>query len=105
MNPKKVHIQISILDIAVLLANLHDARTDERFGHMDADQDLKKLTNRLSQRRYRVPLDAIESAVAVCNFRNEVDEFWHAEDKTLTQFLVDLGVEMDRAYNTIKLME
>lgn len=93
------------MDIAVLLANLHDARTDERFGYLDADQDLKKLTNRLSQRRYSVPLDAIESAVAMCNLRNEVDEFWHPDNKTLTQFLVDLGVEMNRGYNTIKLME
>lgn len=102
---RQPRIPVAILDLVVLLANLWQGQKDESIGHLDSEAPVKALCKKLHYRRYPIALSAIESALAVCNFRNEKGDFWHPEDKTFAKFLSDLGLEFDREYNLIKKVE
>ncbi len=102
MKAKRDRIPVAILDLAVLLVNLWEGQQDDLYGDLDSDNDLKALSKALSYRRYNVRLDAVESALAYCNYRNERGDFWHPTNKTLTSFIEDLRLSMDRQYNIVR---
>lgn len=79
-------ISVSILDVAILLYNLHRAAADPEVGFQDTDRSLERLTWELEQRRYPISPEILASALWSCNMMDEVGEFTSFSDKSFEQF-------------------
>lgn len=97
-----VHRELSLLDIAALLANLHEASRNPRVGFEDADQTLGELSGKLASRYVRINTKDLESALWASNLLDELGQFWHPNDVSFDQFVNKFclaGESFNREYN------
>jgi hypothetical protein len=117
---KETHL-LTMMDIMVLLVNLHLAAQDEDISHGDPDKSLRDLTKHLTKkrknqfekeaapRRFPVDQDILESALWACNMMNEKKKFWspyqRKESVKFNEYLKTVLKEdqvFDLDYNYIK---
>ncbi len=73
---KSTYLSVTLLDLAIIMFNLHRAATISEIGFQDCDRTLAKLTDELLPRRVSIPFSVIESAVWSSNMLNEIKKFW-----------------------------
>lgn len=113
---KEVH-WLTMMDIMVLLVNLHLAAQDEDISHGDPDRSLRDLTKHLigktkfqdAPRRFKVNQDILESSLWACNMMNEKNKFWSPYQKKdsvkfnkFLELVLKEGQTFDLDYNYIK---
>lgn len=100
---RPLRIKVSILNLAVLLYNIHKGAAHDKVGFVDADNTLNSLTRSL-EGQISVPTTDLESALWSCNLMCENEEFWHPRDETFNQFVKSVlkGLRFDKKYNIIE---
>jgi hypothetical protein len=103
MEPRR--FRLSLLDAVVLLYHIHRGVTTEGVGFEDANKTLQQLTRSLSQFKYTVTEQTLESALWSCNLMDEQGEWWSPEgddfDTWLKRFLADQHLSFDKFYNVL----
>jgi len=95
--------KISVLDLAVLVANILIASRDTEIGFVDADRTMEQLLESLNF-SFPVTPEALESALWSCNMLDEKKAFFHPFGGTFDSFLKKLRLQeqFDKRYNMIK---
>ena len=98
--------KITLLDLAVLLVNIHKGAEDKGVGFEDAENTLLTLTKKLEGLR-GIPLKStlLEGALWSCNLLDERGKFWHPQGKSFEDYVKTLtrrGEMFDRRYNYFK---
>lgn len=70
-------IAVSLLDLSVILYNMHAAAIDPEVGFEDCERTLWKLTDELHRRSVTVTYGALESALWSSNMLNEKGSFFN----------------------------
>lgn len=103
-----------MLDLVVLLANLHIAAQDDEIGYADATVPLRRLTYELQQNvnTFSITKDHLESCLWACNMLNEKRKFWtpwiRKNTMTFPAFIsrcIKRDESFDKFYNVIKKKE
>ncbi len=82
-------LKIKILDLAILLLNVHRAAQEPAIGFVDANQSLDTLTSKLD-RTISIDRSLIESALWSSNMLDEDGKFWHPRDMSFEKWHKEL---------------
>ena len=94
--------EVTLLDIAVLLFNVHKAAANKRIGFEDANRTIEDITVFLNKKT-RIDPDALESALWSSNLLDERKAFWHPFKKPFEAWVKDMlpGKKFNRTYNLV----
>jgi len=94
---------LRLLDVAVLLFNVHKGATDAEVGFEDCRETLDTFTRKLNKYMFVDPM-LLESALWSCNLLDEHGRFWHPQGLTFEEFLkkVVRRGKFNRTYNVIE---
>lgn len=73
---------IAMIDLVVLLVNLHLAAQDPKIGHGDPDRSLREITRSLVRsrgkdvRKFQIRKEVLESCLWAANMMQETGKFW-----------------------------
>ena len=102
----KKKIPVKLLDLAVLLLNVHRAAKEPAIGFEDANRSLSSITRYLNK-TIQIEREAVESALWSSNMLNEDGKFWHPHDETFDVWAKKLmgRHKFDSYYGTIEMKE
>lgn len=119
---------ISLLDMCVLLCNLHRSKQEPNIGYLDSGMTIEELTKKLEVKRVFISKDNLERALYACNMLDELGQktattddesileekiligecafFWHPNKEPFENFVKNLtqsnkGITFDRKYNLL----
>ncbi len=95
--------EVTLLDAAVLLMNVHRGSLEPLVGFEDCRDTLQSLTKRMT-RNVWYEQATLESALWSSNLLDEQGKFWCPKGRTFDQFLADIigpGFKFNKMHNLI----
>lgn len=96
---------LSLMDIVVLLGNLHKGNADNEVGFEDALRTVDDVTRYL-QKFAKIDASLIESMIWSCTMLQEKGKFWHPQNRSYEDFIKtiekSMGEKVNVKYNYLK---
>lgn len=100
----RIGIKVKLLDLMIMLYNVHNAAIQKNIGFEDADHTINTLAYALGG-KLQVQLDDVESALWSCNLLDEQKKFWHPMDLSFDKFvegIIGTKVQFNKKYNFVE---
>lgn len=93
-------VTLTLMDLLILLGNLHRGNEDKNVGFEDTDRTVWELTHTLN-RKLSLPMGVVESALWSCTMNFEKNKFWHPGGTPFKSWLARLLKHSDMDYDQI----